>query len=87
MNKSELISAVAAKAGLTKVAAKKAVDAYAEAVAEALAAGDKVALVGFGTYSVAVRPSRKGINPRTKAPIEIAEKKVVKFKAGAGLAQ
>lgn len=87
MNKSELISAVAAKAGLTKVDAKKAVDAYAEAIAEALAAGDKVALVGFGTYSVAVRPGRKGINPRTKEQIDIAEKKVVKFKAGAGLAQ
>lgn len=87
MNKSELVAAVAAKAGLSKVDAKKAVDAVVASVTEALKAGDKVALVGFGTFSVAERAARQGINPATKAKIMIPAKKVVKFKAGAELAE
>ncbi len=85
MNKSELVAAVAAKAGLSKVDAKKAVDAVVASVTEALKGGDKVALVGFGTFSVAERPARQGINPRTKQKITIAAKKSAKFKAGAEL--
>ena len=85
MNKSELVAAVAAKAGLSKVDAKKAVDAVVASVTEALKGGNKVALVGFGTFSVAERPARQGINPRTKQKITIAAKKTAKFKAGAEL--
>lgn len=85
MNKTELIDKVAAGAGLKKDDAKKAVEAVIAAVKEALAADDKVALIGFGTFSVAVRPAHEGKNPRTGEKIEIAEKKVVKFKAGSEL--
>lgn len=85
MNKTELTNAIAAKAGLTKVDAKKALDATIEAISEALKGGDKVALLGFGTFSISVRPAREGINPQTKAAIKIAAKKVAKFKAGAEL--
>ncbi len=83
MNKSELVSAIATKAGLSKSDAKKALDATTEAIVDALKAGDKVALVGFGTFSVSERPARQGINPRTKEAVTIAAKKVAKFKAGA----
>ena len=86
MNKTELTNAIAAKAGLTKADAKKALEATIEAISEALKAGDKVALVGFGTFAVSERPAREGINPATKAKIKIAAKKVAKFKAGAELA-
>ncbi|MBR5084526.1 MAG: HU family DNA-binding protein [Prevotella sp.] len=87
MNKSELIDKIAAKAGLTKVDAKKALDATTEVIKEALVAGDKVALIGFGTFSVGVRAAREGINPQNKEQkIQIPEKKVAKFKAGAELA-
>ena len=86
MNKTELVEKIAAGAGITKVDAKKALDAAVGAVKEALIKGDKVALVGFGTFSVAKRPAREGINPATKAKIKIAAKKVAKFKAGAELA-
>ncbi|MBR5652718.1 MAG: HU family DNA-binding protein [Prevotella sp.] len=86
MNKTELIEKIAAGAGLTKVDAKKALDATLKAIKEAVVAGDKVALIGFGTFSVAERPAREGINPRTKEKIKIDAKKVVKFKAGADLA-
>lgn len=85
MNKSELVAAVAAKAELSKVDAKKAVDAVVASISEALKAGDKVALVGFGTFSVAERAARQGINPATKQKITIAAKKTAKFKAGAEL--
>ena len=85
MNKTELVSSIAAKAGLSKADSKKAVDACVESIVEALKGGDKVSLVGFGTFSVAERPARQGINPSTKAPITIAAKKVAKFKAGADL--
>ena len=86
MNKAELISAVAAEAGLSKVDAKRAVEAFVSAVTGALKEGDKVSLVGFGTFSVSERSARTGINPSTKATISIAAKKVAKFKAGAELA-
>lgn len=85
MNKTELVSSIAAKAGLSKADSKKALDATVEAIVEALKAGDKVSLVGFGTFAVAERPARQGINPATKAPISIPAKKVAKFKAGADL--
>ncbi|MBQ0104054.1 MAG: HU family DNA-binding protein [Prevotellaceae bacterium] len=87
MNKGEFVKAVAEKAGLTQVDAKKAVDAAVAVVTEALKAGDKVALVGFGTFAVAEKAARKGINPTTKKQITIAAKKVAKFKAGAELAE
>ena len=85
MNKTELVSSIAEKSGLSKVDAKKALDATIATIANALKAGDKVALVGFGTFAVAERLERQGINPATKAPITIAAKKVAKFKAGAEL--
>ncbi|MFV0483024.1 MAG: HU family DNA-binding protein [Bacteroidales bacterium] len=85
MNKSELIDAIAEKAGLTKADSKKALDAFMSVVAKTLKKGDKVALVGFGTFSVSKRSARNGRNPQTGATIKIAAKKVAKFKAGAEL--
>ena len=85
MNKTELIEKIAATAGLTKADSKKALEATLTAVKDALAAGEKVALIGFGTFSVNERPAREGINPRTKEKVQIAAKKVAKFKAGAEL--
>ena len=86
MNTTELIDKIAAGAGLSKAEAKKALDATTAAIKEALVKGDKIQLVGFGTFSVNERPAREGINPATKAKIKIAAKKVAKFKAGAELA-
>ncbi len=86
MNKAELINAIAEEAGLSKADAKKALDATVKAVSDALIAGDKVSLVGFGTFSVSERTARQGINPKTKEAITIEAKKVAKFKAGAELA-
>jgi DNA-binding protein HU-beta len=85
MNKAELISAIAAEAGLSKVDAKKAVDSFESVVTKALKGGDKVALIGFGTFSVVERGERNGINPLTKQAIKIAAHKEAKFKAGAEL--
>lgn len=85
MNKAQLIDAIAEKAGLQKVEAKKALEAYVEATTEALKAGDKVSLVGFGTLSVTKRAERKGRNPQTKKEMMIPAKNVVKFKAGSDL--
>lgn len=85
MNKAELIDKIAAGASLTKTDAKQALDATVAAIKEALIAGDKVSLVGFGTFSVNERPARQGVNPSTKEKIQIAAKKVAKFKAGAEL--
>lgn len=85
MNKTELVNAIAAGAGLTKVDAKKALDATLNAIAGALKEGDKVALLGFGTFAVSERGARTGINPATKEKIEIPAKKVVKFKPGSEL--
>lgn len=86
MNKAQLIDAIADKAGLSKADAKKALDAVVESVTGALKTGDRVGLVGFGSFSVSERSARTGINPQTKQTIQIAAKKVVKFKAGAELA-
>ena len=86
MNKAELISAMAAESGLCKTDSKKALDAFVTSVTKSLKAGDKVSLVGFGTFSISERAERTGINPSTKAAIVIPAKKVVKFKAGAELA-
>lgn len=85
MNKTELINAIAEKANLSKVQAKAALEATINTVSEQLAKGDKVALVGFGTFAVSEKGARKGINPRTKETIEIPARKAVKFKAGAEL--
>lgn len=85
MNKTELINAIADGANLSKVDAKNALDAALEAIGTALAANDKVAILGFGTFSVTEKSARTGINPRTKEKIEIAARKAVKFKAGAEL--
>ena len=87
MNKTELIQAIADKANLTKVQAKAALDATLDAMGGALKKGDKVALIGFGTFQVVKKDARQGINPMTKAKIKIPAKKVVKFKAGADLAK
>ncbi len=86
MNKSELVNRMAQAAGITKSAAERALDGFMEAVVEAVSNGDKVTLVGFGTFSVVERKARKGRNPATKEIIEIPAKKVVKFKAGSRLA-
>lgn len=82
MNKTDLIKKISA-AGLNQTDAKKALDATLDAIKEALVAGDKVQLVGFGTFAVAERAARKGVNPATGAVIDIAAKKLAKFKAGA----
>ena len=86
MNKTELIEKIAANTQLTKADSKKALEATLNAISAALAAGDKISLIGFGTFSVTDRPAHEGINPSTKQKIQIAAKKVVKFKAGAELA-
>lgn len=87
MNKTEFINAVAEKSGLSKVDAKKAVEAFVETVSSELKEDGKVALLGFGSFSVAEKSARKGVNPKTKQPIEIPARKSVKFKAGAELTE
>jgi DNA-binding protein HU-beta len=86
MNKAQLIDAIAGDAGLTKADAKKALDSLIKATSGALKKGDRVALVGFGSFSVAKRSARTGRNPQTGKEITIPAKKVVKFKAGSELA-
>ena len=86
MNKTELVEKIAVGAELSKADAKKALEATIEAIKNALVDGDKIQLIGFGTFSVSERPAREGINPATKEKITIAAKKVAKFKAGAELA-
>jgi len=85
MNKTELIDAMAADAGITKAAAKKALESFLGNVEGTLKKGDRVSLVGFGSWSVSKRSAREGRNPQTGATIQIAAKNVVKFKAGAEL--
>lgn len=85
MNKAELIDSMASGAGLSKADAKKALDAFVESTTGALKSGDRVALIGFGSFSVSTRSARKGRNPQTGKEIDIPAKKVVKFKAGADL--
>jgi DNA-binding protein HU-beta len=85
MNKVELINAIAEKAGMTKVDARKAIDAFMDVTKDELKKDGKIALVGFGTMSVAKRPARQGRNPKTGKSINIAAKEVVKFKAAANM--
>jgi DNA-binding protein HU-beta len=85
MNKSDLIDAMAADAGISKVAAKAALESFTTHITSSLQKKEKVALVGFGTFSVSERAARSGRNPQTGATIQIAAKNVAKFKAGAGL--
>ncbi len=85
MNKAELIKKIAEKAELSQTDSKKALEATIDAIKEALADNDSISLIGFGTFSVAERPAREGFNPLTKEKIQIAAKKVVKFKAGEAL--
>ncbi len=86
MNKAELVNAIAQKADITKAQAAAALDQVISSVGGALRAGDKVTLVGFGTFSVVNRGPRTGRNPRDNKPIKIAAKKVAKFKPGKKLA-
>ncbi len=87
MNKAELIEAIASGSKLTKADSGRALDAFLDATSKALKKGDKLTLVGFGTFSVTKRPARMGRNPKTGKSIKIAAKKVAKFKAGAALAK
>jgi DNA-binding protein HU-beta len=87
MNKAELIDAIATSARITKADAQRALDATIENVTKALKKGDKVSLVGFGTFSVTKRAARTGRNPQTGKAIKIAAKRVAKFKAGIDLAK
>ena len=85
MKKGELIESVAAKAGITKADAGRAVDATFAAIPEALVKGDKVPLIGFGTFAISKRAARVGRNPQTGAEVQIAARNAVTFKAGAAL--
>lgn len=85
MNKTELVAAVAEKAALSKKDAEKAVSAVVDTITAALADGDKVQLVGFGTFEVRERAARECINPQTKAKVKVAASKVPAFKAGQAL--
>lgn len=85
MTKTDLIQRVAEKTGLTKKDSDKSLSAVIDAITETLAQGDKVSLVGFGTFEVRNRPARQGINPRTKEPMTIPESRLPAFKAGKAL--
>jgi DNA-binding protein HU-beta len=87
MNKAQLVEAIAKDAKLTKADAQRALEAFVGATTKALKKGDRVALVGFGSFSVAKRAARTGRNPQTGKAIKIKAKKVVKFKAGADLSK
>ncbi len=86
MNKADLISAMATSAGITKAKAKKALDAFIGTTTDALKQGERVSLIGFGTFAIAKRSARTGRNPKTQQTMQIAAKKVVKFKPGSELA-
>lgn len=85
MNKTELIAAIAEKTELTKKEAEKALKAFTDVIAEELAKGEKIQLVGFGTFEVSERAAREGRNPMTGETIQIAASKTPKFKAGKAL--
>ena len=87
MNKAELVDAISAETKLTKADAQRALDAFVNATTKALKKGDRVALVGFGSFSISKRAARTGRNPQTGKTIKIAAKKVAKFKAGAELSK
>ena len=86
MNKAELINAIAEESGLSKADSKKALDAFVSTVIKTLKEGDKIALVGFGTFAVSERGERTGINPATKESITMPAKQMAKFNPGAELA-
>jgi len=85
MNKAELVVAISEKSGLTRKDSEKALRAFEEAVSAELGNGGKVQLVGFGTFDVAERKERQGLNPKTKQPIKIAASKAPRFRAGKAL--
>ncbi len=85
MNKTELIGKLAKDCKLSKASANKALDSFVDGVKKALKKGDKVSLIGFGTFSVTQRKARKGRNPKTGGELKIAARKVPKFSAGQGL--
>ena len=85
MNKSDLVAAMAAKTGDTKKSAEETLNAFVDVVTEALVKGDKVPLVGFGTFAISKRAARVGRNPQTGAEVQIAARNAVTFKAGAAL--
>lgn len=87
MNKTELIAAIAAETKLSKADAERALEATMAAITKTLKKGDKVTLIGFGSFSVSKRAARVGRNPKTGKEIKIPAKKVARFKAGAGLAK
>ena len=87
MNKAQLIDAIASDAKITKADAKRALEAVISSTSKALSKGERVALVGFGSFAVSKRAARKGRNPQNGKEIKIPAKKVVKFKAGAELAK
>ena len=85
MNKTEFIDAVSAKAGLSKADGKKAVDAMVETILSEMEKGEKISILGFGSFTVVEKSACKGVNPRSKEVIEIPARKVIKFKPGAEL--
>ena len=85
MNKTEFVAAIAEEAGISKTDAAKAVKAFTDVVADELKKGEKIQLVGFGTFEVSERPAREGRNPRTGETMTIAASKAPKFKAGKAL--
>ena len=87
MNKAELIDSIASTSGLSKADAKKALDAFISSTTDSLKTGDRVALVGFGSFTISERNARTGRNPQTGKEITIPAKKVVKFKAGSELSE
>jgi DNA-binding protein HU-beta len=87
MNKAQLIESISGDAKITKADARKALDAFIHTTSKTLKRGERVALVGFGSFSIIKRNARTGRNPQTGKPITIAAKKVVKFKAGSELAK
>ena len=87
MNKAQLIDAMASEANLTKADAKKALDAFINTTSDSLKKGERLSLVGFGSFSISNRAARTGRNPKTGAEMQIPAKKVVKFKAGSELAE
>ena len=87
MNKAELIDAMAESAGLSKADAKRALDAFVESTTNALKGGDRISLVGFGSFSISKRAERQGRNPQTGKAITIKAKNIVKFKAGSELSE
>ena len=87
MNKAELVDAIAAESGLTKVDSKKALDAFIKVSSDTLKKGESVVLIGFATFSVTQRSARTGRNPQTGKPLQIKAKKAVKFKAGSELSK